>query len=267
MSSQNWFSISGKTIATVLWLCTGTSYCEIICFSNPFLNCWPAFGSWEWERRKSPATNAFKGWIVWTAVLEWPKPFLPDCHKGGNGIISYQPVVVSAILNVRIVIYPLTHPSCALQQTGIHCPRIRGFTVHSKYTNSINFYIYLQLTWSEAFQWCLSHKGVLADVKTKDDMDFLIELVRPLNYSNSRFWLGATNHGEGPKFIWVSTDGSNVDPKLFSKLGDQTNKNCRSNCIGLKLERMGDGIITNACHRRKFFICKYKNEWPKHVSS
>ena len=116
------------------------------------------------------------------------------------------------------------------------------------------------MTWSGALHWCLSHNGKLADVKTRTEMNFLIDLSRPVSYIKERFWLGATNHGEKSAYIWVSTDHSKVDTSLFSKAPNQTNERCTSNCIALKVEKKVEGLITFKCHDLRFFICKFENE-------
>lgn len=115
----------------------------------------------------------------------------------------------------------------------------------------------LQLRWSDALEWCWAHGGKLADVQTRPEMNFLLSLVRP--HTSQRFWLGATNHGSGGDYVWVTRNFLGIDKTLFSKNGDQSPVRCTANCIGLKAIKGQDGLITYFCNQAKPFICKFKH--------
>lgn len=70
-------------------------------------------------------------------------------------------------------------------------------------TNS--YYIYPEkLTWSEAKAYCESVGGHLATITSKEEQEFIKKYIVESDYSNSRFWIGATDAEKEGTWKWVT---------------------------------------------------------------
>nr|XP_039272236.1 uncharacterized protein LOC120346535 [Styela clava] len=102
---------------------------------------------------------------------------------------------------------------CNDMYTGENCTILKGFPASMEYEMFNKSYVFFeeQLTWKDASDYCEGIWGRLANPKTQEIHEWLVEKMMQSNYTNaSAVWLGMNDTGtEGS---WYFSDGERVNP-------------------------------------------------------
>jgi hypothetical protein len=114
-----------------------------------------------------------------------------------------------------------------------------------------------QLTWLDAFIFCKAFDMQLATFDTKQEEDFVLDMIAQnwMNNMESQSFIGGTRIGRD-NWYWIST-GEIVDYKIRWRNGEPNNLESNENCLSIGHYHSTFAVIDIDCHKStRSFVCE-----------